>query len=146
MSRWPRQVNAGSLQHVISQFVDRKFWLADDRDRQCYLDSMDRYAPEWDWQILSFALMSSHVHHGPIAGNDSLAKFFHPVHTRYARYWHRRYGGLGPVFAERPANFTFNVAEAPRLIVYHHQNPVKAKAAPAAEGFHVDKSPVLPAS
>ena len=128
MSRGPRRCSPSSYQHVISRFVDRRFHFGDDADRHKYLDllTLTQKATAFDWLSFSFALMSSHVHLGLFSGQQALAALFHPLHTRFARYWHKRYGGLGPIFADRPANFEMPPELVPRMIAYHHRNPVTA--------------------
>ena len=105
MSRSARVCPPGTLQHVISEFVDREFWLADAADRRAYLSSVSRASKNYDGLLLAYGLMSSDVHWGVLAGLLPLATLFRSTHTRYAGYWHRRHGGRGPVFANRPANY-----------------------------------------
>ena len=100
--------------------------MIDVRDRRAYLELVDLLGDRWDWTCLSYALMSTHVHHGALAGEIPPAAFFLPLHTRFAMKWHRRHGGLGPVFASRPANWEIHPEAIGRLIAYHHRNPVTA--------------------
>jgi hypothetical protein len=89
---------------------------------------MEKAAHRWDWRWLSWALMSSHVHHGLLAGEDDPDRFFRSAHTRYAQAFHahRADETLGPVFADRPALYAVDRSDLPRLVVYHHRNPVTA--------------------
>ena len=126
MPRRPRDCTPDSVQHIISRFVDRRYLLRDQQDRRNYLQCIDKIAVIHDWKHVSFALMSSHIHHGFIAGTAPLNTLMHPLHTRYAIWWHKRHGGLGPVFAGRPTSYELPDTDIPRLIAYHHRNPVDA--------------------
>jgi len=121
---WVPQAGA----HTISRFVDRRFCLVDDEDRRSLLDAIGRANGRWDWLWLSYAMMSSHVHYGHIAGNTDPDRFFRSVHTRFAaRYHRRRKDTLGPVFADRPKLWPIRPENLLRLVAYHHRNPVEAR-------------------
>ncbi len=128
MARKPRWWLPGRGAHLISRFVDRKFHIADAKDRKAYLDAMSRAQSRWDWRWLSFALMSSHVHHGLAAGTTNPGQFYRSAHTRYAAHFHRRRGEAtsGPVFSSRPKYYPVEPAQLLKMVAYHHQNPVNA--------------------
>src|SRR5262249_36496442 len=102
MARSPRTWRPGTGHHLISRFVDRDFRIIDETGRNAYLTYAADATTRWDWRILSYALMSSHIHWAALAGLIAPDRFFRSVHTRYGQYHHRRYGSLGPVFADRP--------------------------------------------
>jgi hypothetical protein len=112
----------------VSRFVDRRFHLVDDLDRSMFLASIARADDRWDWQWLSYALMSSHVHYGLLAGASDPDRFFRSTHTRFAQQFHLRRSQqtLGPVFADRPTLHVVKDADLPRLVAYHHRNPMEA--------------------
>lgn len=114
--------------HIISRFVDRRHYLVDDADRGILLRAIGAAQHRWDWQWLSWALMSSHVHYGLVAGCVAPDSFFKSVHTTFAQRFHQRRGGqtLGPVFANRPSLHTVPQRRLARLVAYHHRNPVTA--------------------
>ena len=71
--------------------------------------------------------MSSHVHFGLVGHDDPLGAFLHPLNSRFGGWWNRQYGGLGPVFAERPKSVVVDRDEQlARLVAYIHNNPVRA--------------------
>ncbi len=114
--------------HIISRFVDRRFFLADDPSRLSMLDAITRAQRRWDWQWLSYALMSSHLHYGAVAGAKNPDRFFASAHTRFAQRFHRRAEGatLGPVFADRPTIHPIGRARLLKMVAYHHRNPCEA--------------------
>ena len=127
MPRRPRLTPPGTLQHVISRFVDREWRFLDEADRLLYLKAVDDLVEITDWQFFAFALMSSHEHWAIQIGQVAFDPFFHRLHTRFSVCWQKRHKGIGPVFAGRPKTFTKAPAEKLRLVSYLHMNPVRAK-------------------
>lgn len=79
----------GGLVHVICRFVDGRFIL-DDLGRGQYLSLLERALRRVDWILISYALMSSHIHLGLIMGDAELRTWAHPVHLRFAQWVNRR--------------------------------------------------------
>ncbi len=126
MPRTSRSWRPGGGQHFISRFIDRRFKLETQQDRNMYLGYLADSQKRWDWRWLSYALMSSHIHDGLIAGACAPESFYRSTHTRYAQQYQRRFGTLGPVFAGRPKNFEVKPSKLVRMVAYHHRNPVEA--------------------
>lgn len=137
MARFRRTTAPGSIQHVISRFVNREFRLVDDAERSEYLQRLSCALAATDWRALSYGLMSNHVHHGTLAGLDASDRLMRPLHSGFARWLNRRQGRLGPVFAERHMSIVVPSEATARLIAYHHNNPVRAGvvADPADSGW-----------
>ncbi len=128
MPRRRRHWVPGEGAHIISRFVDRRFFLADDEDRQALLRAIGKAQRRWDWRWLSYGLMSSHVHYGLVPGIRNPDPFFRSTHTRFAQHVHKRTEGrtLGPVFADRPSIDPYRRGRLRRLVAYHHRNPPDA--------------------
>jgi hypothetical protein len=131
MPRYRRQIAAGSVQHVISRFVNREFRfdssaLGTSDARGEYLVRAARALSRVDWKPLGFALMSSHVHWAMQAGQRSSSDLFKPLHAGFAAWLNAIEGRLGPVFADRHRNLTFEGGTAALLLAYIHNNPVRA--------------------
>ncbi len=133
MPRFARLHTPGTVQHIISRFVNRAFRLRDDIERAEYLRRLDRALQPSDWRLVGYALMSSHVHLVMIAGSDPLAGWIHPVHVGLARWINKRQGTLGPVFSERPTTIVVGDDSLARLLAYVHNNPVRAGLVGAAQ-------------
>ena len=129
MPRYRRQIAPGSVQHVISRFVDREFRFEVDGAREEYLRRGARALGRTDWRALAFALMSSHVHWALRAGSRPSAAFVKPLHTGFAGWLNATQRRLGPVFAERHRSVTCEGETAAALIAYIHNNPVRAGVA-----------------
>lgn len=128
MPRKSRQWVPGAGAHVISRFVDRRYYLVDDVDRRSLVNAITLAQHRWDWVWLSYASMSSHFHGGLLAGVVPPGRFFQSSNTRFAQRYHAREGRdtLGPVFADRPTIHPTKNESLHRLVAYHHRNPVEA--------------------
>jgi len=127
----------GSLVHVIIRFVDGRFVL-DDPARAEYLRLLRRALRRTDWRLISYALMSSHVHLAFLSGATEMAVWAHSLHVRFAQWINRRLRAeqpraLGHVFADRPWAKPRCPSRARFLIGYQHRNPLEAGAAPSVE-------------
>jgi len=132
MARHPRQVPKGTLQHVISRFVDREWRIKTQQDRCAYLQIISDLEDTVDWEFTAYALMSSHEHWAFIMGSSSFSSFFHRLHTRFSIGWQKRHRGIGPVYAGRPKNYTRAPKDMLSLVSYLHMNPVRAGVVPKA--------------
>ena len=120
----------GALVHVICRFVDGRFVLDDDA-RDEYLRLLAQALGPTDWSLVSYALMSSHVHLGFLGGASLLRDWALPLHVRFAQRINRGLRStnpkvLGHVFGDRPTTKVMCTSRARLLIAYHHRNPVRA--------------------
>jgi REP element-mobilizing transposase RayT len=118
---------AGLLTHIIFRLVDRQHFIEGAIERTKYLELLEQGLQHSDWRCVSFALMSNHIHLGMIPGEMELESWTKRVNSPFARWINIRRDGLGPVFADRPAEWAMRPANHPRLIAYIHNNPVRAK-------------------
>jgi hypothetical protein len=116
----------GSIQHVISRFIDREFRFDLIGARDNYLARAGKLVARTDWSALAFALMSSHVHWALQAGERPSSAFIKPLHAGFAHWMNRREERLGPVFADRHRTLSFQTDTAAALVAYIHNNPVRA--------------------
>jgi len=127
MPRYRRQIAPGSVQHVISRFVNREFRFDREGARGEYLRRAGLVLGRTDWRALAFALMSSHVHWAMRAGAQPSATVIKPLHVGFATWLNAAERSLGPVFADRHRSLTFEGETAAALITYVHNNPVRAR-------------------
>lgn len=128
MPRFRRVIHPNTLIHLIVRFHNHDDVLDSDEARAEYLTRVGRYFSKSDWWLLSYALMSTHVHLGVIAGAAPLASITKPINGSFA-HWLKRSGRrrrLGHVVASRPSSKELPLSAARNLIAYHHNNPVKA--------------------
>lgn len=134
MPRIARSDSPGTFRQVICVFTNHEFRLVDDRCRAAYLRLMGRYFELSDWQLVCYALMSSHIHIGAIGGRMQLSRIFQPLNSTIARWLNLVQERRGPVFAGRPDEYLYEPELVPAVIAYIHNNPVKAgRAVHAAE-------------
>ena len=125
--RTARHNTPGVIYHVICQFVDKRWFFTSDREREHYLRLLGKALEHTDWLCFAYALMSSHIHFGLIAGREPLETWAKRVNGPFAQWLNRGHNRKGPVFADRPADFAIPSHRQLDLIAYIHNNPVRAK-------------------
>lgn len=126
MPRTVRVATPGVVQHVISRFVDKRWELAGDEERREYLRRLGRALATSDWRCLAYCLMSNHLHFAMMAGEQPLASWALRVNPAFSRWLNKRHDRLGPVLANRPANYNIAPDRIARTVAYIHNNPVTA--------------------
>ncbi len=129
MPRLRRHVTPGSIQHLISRFVDHEYRIDTPEIRANYLRRFSDVLPRNDWSALAYAVMSTHIHNVLRAGFAPCARIIQPIHTGFATWLNRRQQRLGPVFAGRYKNVGFEGELLAILLAYLHNNPVRAGVA-----------------
>lgn len=124
--RLPRMVTPGVAYHFVSRFTDRAYLITDDVERRRYLYFLGRALSRTDWVCLAYAVMSTHLHLVMRAGCLPPWGWLKAAHCAFARWLNQRRGGIGPVFAERPAAWSVPEVALTRVVAYVHNNPVRA--------------------
>jgi putative transposase len=133
MARGGTSVEAGGAYHVISRFVNNEWLMKGAVERNMYLSLFGHSIVETDWRCFAYALMSSHLHLGLVAGNDAFADWFRPMHTKFANWLNIRCERIGAVFVRGPNVVGVQPEGTARLISYIHCNPVRAGVVANAE-------------
>lgn len=118
--------------HLIWRFVDHSWFFTDNHERLMYLRLLERAVAKSDWRCTAYALMSSHIHLGAIAGREPLEHWAKSVGSPFARWMNRRHGRLGPVIADRPDAHAIASERERYVVAYIHNNPVRAHVVEAA--------------
>lgn len=126
MPRYRRLIAEGSVQHVVSRFVNHEFRFDAPGARAEYARRASHVLTRSDWRALGFAFMSSHVHWVMLAGRAPSARVMKPLHAGFAGWLNVQQSRLGPVFADRHRTLTFEAETAAALLAYIHNNPVRA--------------------
>ncbi len=116
----------GVVYHLISRFANGHWFMKGDEERTQYLSLLGRGLSDSDWSCISFALMSSHVHLGVIAGESPLESWAKRAHTPFAMLINAREERFGSVFARGPKDHAVPPHRIGALIAYIHNNPVRA--------------------
>lgn len=128
MPRHSRQKTSTRTYHIVIKGADRQLLFEEGKDYTKYLEFIECYKKECQFELFAYCLMSNHVHllirHSP---NYSLETIFRRMNTSYAIWFNMKYDRTGfvqngryysePVDTER---YLLTVAK------YIHFNPTKA--------------------
>ncbi len=115
------------LYHVTSRGWERRVVVRDDRDRQRWLELLDRVATRCGWRVFAWVLMSNHFHLFLRTPLPNLSAGMHDLNSGYASGFNRRYRRCGSLFQGRfKAVLVEDDSHAIELTRYVHLNPVRA--------------------
>jgi len=128
MSRIARVIYRKYPHHVTLRGNYRQDVFRDDADKEKYAEYLNEYATKYKLPIISYCLMSNHIHFIVVPmRDDSLAKTFNMMHMRYSQYFNKEYGLCsGHLWQGR---FYSCVLDEPHLLAavrYAERNPVRA--------------------
>ena len=126
MPRQPRSIAPGTTYHLISRFVDREWFIRTTSERDQYLKLLGNALEGSDWRLMSYAIMSNHIHLGAIAGAQPLDAWVRQVHAPFADFMNRAYDRIGVMFVRGPKAHPVAPDLVGELIAYIHRNPVRA--------------------
>jgi hypothetical protein len=126
MARGGGSIQIGGVYHLISRFVAKEWFIESDTERRMYLSLLGTALRSTDWTCFSFAIMSSHIHLGLVAGTSRLVSWLRPMHTVFANWLNLQRERIGAVFVKGPNLIAVQPNECARLINYIHYNPVRA--------------------
>jgi putative transposase len=125
--RRPRVVISGLPHHITQRGNNRQPVFYCDRDRKLYLDLLTRHALQYGAQILSYCLMTNHVHVVAIPEHDhSLARTFGRTHAEYAAALNHAERRSGHLWQNRFFSCPLDAAHLERAMRYVELNPVRA--------------------
>lgn len=113
------------VHHAIARFHDSEYRLLNLFTRREYLRRLTVSLVTTDWQLLAFALMSSHLHLVLRAGQMPPRLIFQPAHGGFGRWLNGQQRRSGQLFAGRYRLWIVRRPTA-ELIAYVHNNPVRA--------------------
>jgi REP element-mobilizing transposase RayT len=127
MPRGPRIELAGGVHHVTARTPSGRLFFHEDLDRRRYLDWLGAEARDRMWSILSYCLMSNHVHlllHTPA---PDLGAGLKRVHQAFAESVNRNREQHGHLFGARFHNaIVRDDAHLLACLRYIARNPVEA--------------------
>lgn len=136
MARPVRIEYPGAVYHVICRGNNRQNVFRDDQDRQRYLEKLSLYCEEKGTELLSYCLLTNHVHILLETPKGNLSKMMQPFQTSYTVYFNKRHRRTGHVFEQRykallvdKDNYLLEVSR------YIHLNPVAAKIAERPQDY-----------
>jgi len=136
MARPVRIEYPGAVYHVICRGNDRRAVFRDDQDRTRYLEKLSRYCQEKTVELLSYCLLTNHVHLLLETPEGNLSKMMQAFQTSYTVYFNKRHRRSGHLFEQRykallvdKDNYLLQVS------CYIHLNPVAAKISPRPQDY-----------
>jgi putative transposase len=114
--------------HLYNRGVDRMAIFRSEYDYAFWLDLMEETLPEYQVDLLLYSLMPNHYHFACLQRKAyEISWFIHDVCWRYAKFFNKKYGRVGPLFAGRfVPKLVTDDAGLLRLSHYIHRNPVSA--------------------
>jgi len=127
MARLSRVVVPGLPHHITQRGNNRRDVFLCGEDRKVYLSLIQKYCERYGVSILSYCLMTNHVHFIAIPGDGhSFAHTFRTCHMEYAMMFNKRQNQTGHLWNSR---FYSCVLDAQHLLMaarYVERNPVRA--------------------
>lgn len=133
MSRHSRKKSSLLTYHIVIQGSNRQLLFEEAKDYKKYLEILELFKEECNFQIFAYCLMDNHVHllirHSP---EYSLETIFRKINTTYAVWFNMKYDRTG--FVQNGRYFSEPVEDERYLLAvvkYIHFNPTKAGIEPA---------------
>ena len=137
MPRIGRAVAAGFPHHIIQRGNNREDVFFDAKDRKQYLSLLKKYSVKWESPILSYCLMSNHIHLlAKPQSNESLYKMMQGLTLCYTQYINRTYQRTGRLWESRYHSCIVDHEKYLWAVArYVEQNPVRAGMVEKAEDY-----------
>ena len=127
MPRRPRVIIPGVPHHITQRGNNRQQIFYCDHDRRLYLDLLTRHAQQYSARILSYCLMTNHVHVVAVPEcNHSLARTFGRAHAEYAAALNHAERRSGHLWQNRFFSCPLDAAHLESAMRYVELNPVRA--------------------
>ena len=127
MSKYLREFSNSKIYHIIIKGIDESTIFYDDEDRNVFLNKLKISKKKYKYKVLTYCLMSNHVHLVISIENENLSKGIQSLIIRYASYFNKKYDRKGPFVQNR---FNSKKVESQRYFLevcrYVHRNPEKA--------------------
>ena len=127
VARGSRVIVAGGIYHVFARGNNKADIFLDSVDRSWYLRLLAATVRDLNVKILSYVLMSNHVHLVVQITTPNLAEVMHSVHSPYAAHVNRRHDHTGHTFSSRyKSKIIIDDRHLLETTRYVHLNPVRA--------------------
>lgn len=124
MCRKNRMKSENAYYHIIMKGMSeiKLFRINDNKDK--YLFYLKKYKDIYNFRILAYCIMDTHVHLLIDTNGADISKYMHDINQCYAQYYNRKHKRNGHVFADRfksiLPNEEFGLLE---MSSYIHNNP-----------------------
>ncbi|WHH56948.1 transposase [Petroclostridium sp. X23] len=127
MPRIAREKSSTGIYHIMIRGINQQDIFEDDQDRQRYIQTLERFKKETNFELYAYCLMTNHVHLLIREKEVELSKILKKIGASYVYYFNWKYERKGHLFQDR---YKSEIVESNSyfftVIRYIHQNPVKA--------------------
>jgi putative transposase len=128
MARPLRVEYPGAFYHVINRGNNRENIYKNDRDKEKFLEYLQKASQRFSITIHTYCLMSNHFHLLLETAQPNLSMAMQWINVSYATYFNRKRGRHGHLFQGRFKAILIDADEyLAHLSRYIHLNPVRAK-------------------
>lgn len=136
ISRQRRIWYPGAKYHVMNRGNRRTIIFQEDEDYQFFLYLLEKTQVLYPFLLISYCLMTNHIHLQIQTIDDSLSKIMHYLLSLYAKYYNTKYNHVGHLFQGRyKAELIEDDAYMLQTSRYIHLNPLKAKMVEKPEDY-----------
>lgn len=121
----------GATYHITARGNRRNDIFRDEEDFQVYLMFLEEalfHFSHYNYKLIAYCLMDNHVHLMIKTDNKPLGVFIARLHSRYTRYFNKKYNYIGHLFQD--IYFAEIIEDDTQMLEtsrYVHLNPVKAR-------------------
>ena len=130
---------SGAIYHITNRGNRQEIIFRESIDYIVYLGILKetlKFYENDNYKLISYCLMSNHVHLLLKTGRKDPSFFMRRVNSMYARYFNSKYQYIGHLFQGRYfSNLINNVIELLEVSRYIHLNPVRAKMVDSPEKY-----------
>lgn len=127
MGRRARTSFAGAKYHVTSRGNRKNSLFYDKEDFEKYLNLLEETRLHYPFNLHSYCLMTNHIHLQLETLDSPLSAIMKYFHTKYAKFFNKKYDYSGHVFEKRYGAELLNSPEYELDVSkYIHLNPVNA--------------------
>ena len=136
MARPLRVEYPGAYYHVINRGNNQEKIFFNDRDKEKFLEYLEKANERFSIIIHTYCLMSNHYHLLVETPEPNLSVAMQWINVSYATYFNRKRGRVGHLFQGRFKAILIDADQyLKHLSRYIHLNPVKAKLVPMASKY-----------
>ena len=144
MARPLRIEYPGAFYHVISRGISREDIFRSERDKEKFLEYLEKISERFSIIIHTYCLMSNHYHLLIETPEPNLSKSIQWLNVSYAINFNRKYKRSGHLFQGRFRAILIDAdAYLKQLSRYIHLNPVKANLVSAAGQYRWSSYPAF---
>lgn len=137
MPRIARYLLNTSFFHVMVQGINKEEIFRENKDKEKYLNLINKYKKMYDVAILAYCVMNNHTHMLIYCESiEKLSIFMHRINSNYAKYYNIKNSRIGYVFRDRfLSEPIYDEKYLYTCINYIHLNPVEGGITEKAEDY-----------